>query len=190
MDTKSLDTKSKAIETAKAQLQLKGFNGFSFQDIADDLGIRKASLHYYFSSKEELGLALIADYEDAFLQWTLTVESMSGLEKLERFGMLFYKMSQDKLKICPTGVYCADFNTLPHRMQKALTQLHESQRNWLESVIAQGKKEGSLQKNLSSNETALLILSTTQGSLQLARVNDNSRLVKKSFLLLVELLKI
>lgn len=189
MQTKPTDTKSKALEIAKAQLQLNGFNGFSFQDIADDLGIRKASLHYYFSSKEDLGLALISDYKDAFLQWTLSVENLNPLEKLEKFGQIFYKMSQDKLKICPTGAYCTDFNSLSTKMKKSLSQFHEAQRTWLEEVIAQGKKEAFLSKDLSAKDTACLILSTVQGSLQLARMNENSRLVKQSFLVLLELIK-
>ena len=94
-----MDTKSQAIETGKALLQLKGFNGFSFQDIADELGIRKASLHYHFSSKEELGLALIADYEDAFSQWCKTVEDLDPMDQLEQFCLIFYRISQDNLKI-------------------------------------------------------------------------------------------
>ncbi len=52
MKEKSNNTKKEALQLAKNYLQTLGFNGFSFQTIADALGIRKASLHYYFSSKE------------------------------------------------------------------------------------------------------------------------------------------
>ena len=47
-------------------MQVRGFNGFSYADIASELGITKASLHYHFPGKAELGEALIERYADRF----------------------------------------------------------------------------------------------------------------------------
>jgi TetR/AcrR family transcriptional repressor of nem operon len=63
------DTKTKALDLGREYLQTLGFSGFSFQTIADTLGIKKASLHYYFASKEEMGLALLNDYEESHKNW-------------------------------------------------------------------------------------------------------------------------
>lgn len=184
-----MDTKTQAIKSAKAQLQLKGFNGFSFQDIADDLGIRKASLHYYFSSKEDLGLALISDYEDAFLQWTLSLGEVKALTKLERFFDMFQDMSSDKMKVCPTGVFCIDYNSLGTKMHKSLLQLHEGQTEWLEKTLRECIAEGSFKKSLKVSDVAAMILSMVQGSLQLARLKNSNALVKHNFHTLLQLCK-
>ncbi|MDP2026901.1 TetR/AcrR family transcriptional regulator [Sulfuriferula sp.] len=40
-------------------VQRRGFNDFSYADIANEVGIRKASLHHHFPTKTDLGLALI-----------------------------------------------------------------------------------------------------------------------------------
>ncbi|WP_168196386.1 TetR/AcrR family transcriptional regulator [Bdellovibrio sp. NC01] len=176
-----MDTKTQAIKSAKAQLQLKGFNGFSFQDIADDLGIRKASLHYYFSSKEDLGLALISDYEDAFLQWTLSLGEVKALTKLERFFDMFQDMSSDKMKVCPTGVFCIDYNTLGTKMKTALLELHKGQKEWIEQVLRECVSDGDLRKGLKIPEVANLILSMVQGSLQIARLTGSQQLVKNNY---------
>lgn len=184
-----MDTKSQAIETGKALLQLKGFNGFSFQDIADELGIRKASLHYHFSSKEELGLALIADYEDAFSQWCETVQELDPMDQLEKFCLIFYRISQDNLKICPTGVFCSDYNTLPTSMQKRLGQFHKTQSKWLEKTITAARKDKDVTKALSPKELASLILANIQGSLQLARMNENASFTKNNAANLLKLLE-
>lgn len=176
-----MDTKTQAIKSAKAQLQLKGFNGFSFQDIADDLGIRKASLHYYFNSKEDLGLALISDYEDAFLQWTLSLGEVKALTKLERFFDMFQDMSSDKMKVCPTGVFCIDYNTLGPQMKTALLELHQGQKEWLEQTLRECVVEGNFRKGLKIAELANLILSMVQGSLQIARLTGSPGLVKNNF---------
>jgi len=54
------------LEVAQRLIQVRGFNGFSYADIAGELGITKASLHYHFRSKAELGLALIVRYGAGF----------------------------------------------------------------------------------------------------------------------------
>lgn len=78
------DTKTKALDLAREYLQTMGFSGFSFQTIADTLGIKKASLHYYFASKEEMGLALFSDYEESHKNWALKVQDLPAKVKLEK----------------------------------------------------------------------------------------------------------
>lgn len=173
-----MDTKDHAIQIAKSHLQLRGYNGFSFQDIADELGIRKASLHYYFSSKEDLGLALISNYSAAFQQWVGKFKEDSPLAQVERYIQMFSLISQDDLKICPAGVLCIDLNTLPSKMQKAVSSFQEEQKQWLEKVLNNGIKNGDFTTSLSAKEMAQLLMSTCQGSLQIARMQNNSRLAK------------
>jgi TetR/AcrR family transcriptional repressor of nem operon len=78
------DTKSQALSLAKKYLQTMGFSGFSFQTIADALGIKKASLHYYFASKEDMGLALIEDYIAGQIAWSEKVQDLTSKIKLEK----------------------------------------------------------------------------------------------------------
>ena len=56
------DTASRILDVAERLVQLSGFNGFSYADVAAELRITKASLHYHFAGKAELGEALIARY--------------------------------------------------------------------------------------------------------------------------------
>src|SRR5579859_5075054 len=59
-------TAQRALDVAEALAQTRGFNGFSYAHVAADLGITKASLHYHFPGKAELGEALIARYAERF----------------------------------------------------------------------------------------------------------------------------
>ena len=47
-------TKEKIIQAAHDVFILKGMDGARMQEIADEAGINKALLHYYFHSKEQL----------------------------------------------------------------------------------------------------------------------------------------
>lgn len=60
------DTKEKIVTIARDYFQSVGFRSFSFQDIANDLGIKKASIHYHYPSKEELGLEILEAYNKDF----------------------------------------------------------------------------------------------------------------------------
>jgi TetR/AcrR family transcriptional repressor of nem operon len=184
-----METKTQAIEIAKSELQLRGYNGFSFQDIADKLGIRKASLHYYFASKEDLGLALLEDYTQSFQHWAEKHEQRGPLEKIKKFIDMYYSFSQDSLKVCPGGVLCIDYNTLPTKLQKAVSHFQEQHQAWLETQIKEAQKLSEIKKDLKPRETATLVISTCQGSLQLARMQNNPKLMKSTCLNLLFLLE-
>jgi TetR/AcrR family transcriptional repressor of nem operon len=52
-------TRVRILDAAERMLQVRGYNGFSYGDVAEELGITRAALHYHFKGKAELGQALI-----------------------------------------------------------------------------------------------------------------------------------
>ena len=64
----SSSTASRVLDTAERLVQVRGFNGFSYADIAAELQISKASLHYHFATKADLGEALINRYSTRFFE--------------------------------------------------------------------------------------------------------------------------
>ena len=48
-----MDRKTQIIELATELVQSKGFDSFSYNDLSEDLGIRKASIHHHFAKKAE-----------------------------------------------------------------------------------------------------------------------------------------
>src|SRR3954447_7598070 len=59
-------TTSRILDVAERMLQVRGYNGFSYGDVAGELGITRAALHYHFKGKAELGQALIDRYAVRF----------------------------------------------------------------------------------------------------------------------------
>jgi TetR/AcrR family transcriptional repressor of nem operon len=180
MKTKSnSDTKTQALELAKTYLQTLGFNGFSFQTIADALGIKKASLHYYFASKEDMGLALIKDYEDGYQEWVERVSKLPSKEKLEKMVKGFIKLSEKNQMICPLGVFSSDYHTVTNKIKKKTRDFHLIQREWIMKTIEQGKKEGTIKKSVDTSITADWIMATLQGGVQVARLRGEMESLKK-----------
>src|SRR5271167_1967040 len=62
----AVSTRTRILDVAERLVQVRGFNGFSYADIAAELAITKASLHHHFPSKAGLGEALIVRYTGRF----------------------------------------------------------------------------------------------------------------------------
>ena len=60
-------TAEKILDVSERLVQLRGYNAFSYADVAKAVGIRKASLHHHFATKADLGRALVVRYREAFL---------------------------------------------------------------------------------------------------------------------------
>ena len=94
----SPDTKTRALDLARHYLQTLGFNGFSFQTVADALGIKKASLHYYFASKEDLALALLDGYISEYENWIIKVADLPPLKSSNRCSRSFIRCPRTAIK--------------------------------------------------------------------------------------------
>ncbi|MDF2795086.1 MAG: transcriptional regulator, TetR family [Pseudomonas orientalis] len=55
---------------ARKMVQTRGYNGLSFRELAKEVGIKSASIHYHFPTKGDLGAALAKRYtEDGHRGW-------------------------------------------------------------------------------------------------------------------------
>src|ERR1043166_1832386 len=59
-------TAEQILDLAETLIQTRSYSAFSYQDISDALGLTKASIHYHFPSKAELGVAVIDRYAARF----------------------------------------------------------------------------------------------------------------------------
>src|ERR671936_3052482 len=71
-------TATRILDSAERLVQRRGFNGFSYADVAAELGITKASLHYHFAGKAELGQALVERYTARFAAALETIDAAGG----------------------------------------------------------------------------------------------------------------
>lgn len=174
----SPDTKTRALDLARHYLQTLGFNGFSFQTVADALGIKKASLHYYFASKEDLAIALLDGYISEYENWIIKVTELPAPKKLEQMFKIFYKMSQDHNQICPAGALCADYSSLSTQAKRKLLDFHNTQRNWLIQTLKEGVKDKTLRADVNPPLVADQFMTCIQGGVQIARMRGESESFK------------
>jgi TetR/AcrR family transcriptional repressor of nem operon len=68
MTVTQASTAGKIVAAAERRMRESGFHGFSFRDIAADVGIKSASVHHHFPTKEHLGAAVAKAYTERLME--------------------------------------------------------------------------------------------------------------------------
>jgi TetR/AcrR family transcriptional repressor of nem operon len=166
----SSGTSARILDAAERLVQVRGFNGFSYADIAAQLRITKPALHYHFASKAELGEALIARYAANFTGALAALDSgaMTAPAKLDGYAALYLQVLRHR-RMCLCGMLAAEYQTLPAAMQDAVIRFFDQNESWLERVLEQGQQDGSLQFTGSARDTARMIVGGLEGAMLVAR---------------------
>ncbi len=167
---RDVDTATQILDVAERLAQSRGFNGFSYADVAAELHLTKAALHYHFAGKAEMGEALISRYSDRFAAAleALDTNAISAPAKLEGYANMYLDVLRDK-RMCLCGMLAAEYQTLPQRMRDAVLQFFDANEAWLQHVVDQGQQEGTLHLVGSSQETARAIVGGLEGAMLVAR---------------------
>ncbi len=163
-------TAGRILDAAERLVQLRGFNGFSYADVAGELGVTKASLHYHYASKADLGEALISRYAARFADALIEIGArpVPATVKLADYAELYGSVLRDH-RMCLCGMLAAEYETLSEPMRAAVMRFFDDNEAWLEQVLEQGNEEGSLGVEPPYREAARGILGGLEGALLIAR---------------------
>jgi TetR/AcrR family transcriptional repressor of nem operon len=164
------DTAGQVLDVAEQLVQVRGFNAFSYADVARELGITNAALHYHFPSKAELGEALITRYAIRFMGALAEIDQCDAdpLRKLNAYADLYAGVLRSQ-RMCLCGMLAADYETLSAGMQGAVADFFEKNEQWLAKVLQQGRDEGRLSFPGSPLEEGRSIVSGLEGAMLIAR---------------------
>lgn len=163
-------TASQILDVAEQLVQVRGFNGFSYADVAAELHITKAALHYHFAGKADLGEALISRYASRFAGALAGVDAsdVSASGKLAAYADLYLQVLRNR-RMCLCGMLAAEYQTLPQPMREAVIAFFDSNESWLEGVLEQGRRDGTLQFAGLALDAARMVVSGLEGAMLVAR---------------------
>ena len=130
------DTAAQILDVAERLVQVRGFNGFSYADVAAELKITKAALHYHFAGKAELGEALVTRYAARFDEALAAVEARTAeaAARLDAYADLYLDVLRAH-RMCLCGMMAAEYETLPLPMQNAVVRFFEENERWVARVL-------------------------------------------------------
>lgn len=168
-------TRERILELGEELILNKGYNGFSYQDISNVLGIKNAAVHYYFPTKENLGVSILKTNTQRFDEMVENMQSRNFDEwhQLEAFMKIYLKSNREN-KICLIGSLGTDINTLSDPMKNELQKMVGRILEWLEIILEDGRKKGLFSFTPPAHDQALQLLSSLVAGLQLARILNKS----------------
>lgn len=153
-----------------------GYNGFSYADIADVVGIRKPSIHHHFPTKADLVRTLVFRYRE---------QAEAGLENLEaqvsdppellRAYAGYWKacIRDASMPFCLCALLASELPALPAEVALEVKAYFRSLSNWLTSVLERGDKAGTLALANAPRIEAETFMATVHGAMLSARAYDN-----------------
>jgi TetR/AcrR family transcriptional repressor of nem operon len=158
-------TKDAILDVAERMARDGGYHDVSFRRIADDVGIKSASVFHHFANKEQLGAAMARRYCDSFLEVMGDPRdvSTSPKEKLAQYCGAYRQGLRANGQMCLCGMLGAEISSLPKDVATEARRFFNLNIDWLEAALTPHK--GKAKKNDDFRGKALLVLSALDGAM-------------------------
>ena len=133
----SSNSREKILFAATKVAQAHGYNGLNFRDLAEDVGIKAASIYYHFPSKGDLAAAVAKRYWEnaAAALESLLAESADWVSALRRYPETFRWALENENRMCLSGFMAAEYDDLPEPVKKEVQTFADINVAWLSKVL-------------------------------------------------------
>jgi TetR/AcrR family transcriptional repressor of nem operon len=166
------DTRRVLLELAERLVRTRGYNGFSYRDLSEQIGIKTASIHYHFPTKGDLGEALIENERKVFASNLARLDAAENdpRRRLERFIQLFQATTIGcQKRMCLGAVLAVEQETLPDGVGEGVRRLFSDNESWLARLLDEGRKTRQFRFKGSADVAAQSLFSSLEGALLTAR---------------------
>jgi TetR/AcrR family transcriptional regulator, transcriptional repressor for nem operon len=146
------------MDSAERRMRGGGFNGFSFREIADEVGVKSSSVHYYFPTKERLAAAVVRRYTDR-LSEKLDAELANGANPYEVLLTAFRRTAYSTNRMCPMMVLGAGSLDLPEEVAAEVRQFFMM---CLDKLTGRGLSQNAAAEHLATI-TGAMVMATALG---------------------------
>lgn len=168
MTTAVTDTRQQILSVSKRMVQARGYNALSFREVAKEVGVKSASVHYHFPTKGDLAAALARRYTEeggAYLDGLLAVSTDRGF-LMKNYVSIFRGALVDDNRMCLCGIMAAEHHDLPDEVRAEVDRFTEVNVQWLVKVLSLGAAAGDAE---ASKRKARAIYAAIGGAQLLAR---------------------
>jgi len=174
--TQRSDTAEQILDRAETLIQTRGYSAFSYQDIADSLGIRKASIHYHFPSKTDLGIAVVDRYIARFgaaLTAIADDQSQSSMAMLDFYVQPYLQFASTPDRVCLSGALAGEMMALPPEVRARVDHFFKTHQMWLTRILKRGVARGEFSLPAPAPKVARFVFGALQGALLVKRTTDD-----------------
>ena len=165
-------TGEQILDAAERRVQVVGFNGVSYANIAREIGVTNASIHYHFPAKIDLGVRLVERYRERFFAAVAEIDSTGGStrDRLTAYADLYHGvLAADRLCLC--GIMASESETLAAPIRAELVKFFQRNEEWLGSLLEVGRAAGEIKFRSDGKAVAIAIIGALEGAMLVARVH-------------------
>jgi len=164
-------TAQTVLDIAQNMVQTRGYNGFSFRDIAKEIGIKSASIHYHFPTKADLAHAVASRYRERFSEKVSEIgaQAISATQALQMYANLFRTTLIEDKRLCLCAMLASEAESLPEKVRAEANLFFQEQEELLAGIIGKGIEAGEFQTGLVPLVVSKMLLATFEGAMIIAR---------------------
>jgi len=165
-------TAEQIVSEARRLIMVRGYNGFSYADIAEAVGIRKPSIHHHFAAKSDLAIAVV-DQARAAIRAQVARSADAGLdasEQLRAYATYWERcIADNSAPFCVAAMLAAELPSLPEDLAVVVRAHFAELQGWLADMLALGVRQGSVSLARSPQVEADAFMSAIYGAMLSAR---------------------
>jgi len=174
-------TSDKILQCARSLIIAGGYNGFSYADIAEVVGIRKASIHHHFPSKVDLVRTLLERYREEAKVGIAALESYHAdpVDQLRAYTSYWAECIGDPTSaFCVCALLASQIPVLPPEIVLEVRAHFRMLSAWLTSVLDKGARQGSLVLSGTAQSEAEGFMAIVHGAMLSARAYGDDKVFK------------
>ena len=164
------DKRAEIESIARDRVQRSGLRELSFRTLAEDVGVKSSSVHYYFPEKGDLTAALIETYSHEFLGRLDQIAGRGDSLKAELLAFVdLFEQAAAGDRLCLCGMLAAELSALDDASRALLARFFERSETWLSVRLK--RRRGATWLKLPPVQLAAVIMAGLEGALLLDRVH-------------------
>lgn len=164
-------TAERVMDAAESLIQQHGYGGFSYDDVAQAVGIRKASVHHHFRTKAELVTELTHRYTQRFERAlsAIDIARRDPMARLKAYVRLFSETYANEGRLCVCGMLGAEADALPSSVSDAVEAFFRLNLTWLTAAFRDAQQGGKVRADQRAAALAETLLAALEGAMVLGR---------------------
>jgi TetR/AcrR family transcriptional regulator, transcriptional repressor for nem operon len=158
--------RERILETAERLARSAGYAEMTYREIAKDIGIKSASVHYHFPTKAELGVALVEAYAARFRDRLNEIDQSDLQQAIAAYINLYQEAFVLGKSICLCAMLGAEANGLPAEVNAQTRLFFEMNIDWLTKLFERHLGE-------ESADLATLLVTSLEGAMIVASVRSD-----------------
>jgi len=160
--------KDAILDAAERRARRGGYNGFSFRELAEDVGIKSASVHYHFPTKEDLAAALAERYADKVAAQLGPPARLPPRAAIKLLAEIFITANEAGDQMCLCGIFAAESDSLPSPLLPKVAAFFDMVVRWLDVAL----------KPATGAPKAVEIVAALEGAMLMSRIRRDPAILR------------